>query len=237
MTQSPLPSFEALREAALRLPAATFLVTGPAVSLLLVGLVAALTALAARGRAPLQPGAAARPAPMPHDAFLTINIAQLCLFGTAKLYLIPRLPSVRWGAPTLWDTVVAAGAAMLMTDLLYWAWHRLLHTDLLWRRVHYVHHEVTAPGKVSDTYYEHPLEFFVGSTLTLLPLAVLPMHVAGLFLAVFLQALLGVAHHAGRDLPAALSARGHDLHHERCAGNYAQSFSLVDRLFGTAVRA
>jgi sterol desaturase/sphingolipid hydroxylase (fatty acid hydroxylase superfamily) len=224
----------ALREAALAAPWFMFAIVGPLVAFALVGLCAALTRLLGRGRPLLQPDAAPRSVPAIHALYLRINLVQLGSFGALKLYVIPRLPNIHWGAPTLLDTVVAAIAAILLTDLTYWAFHRLMHTELLWP-LHRVHHDVLAPRRASDTYDEHPLDFFVGSILTLLPLAIVPIHIAGLLAAVFVQTLLGIAHHSGRDLPGALGVRGHDLHHSGGHGNYALNFALVDHLCGTAV--
>lgn len=225
----------ALRDAGLAAPWYVFAVVGSLVALLLVGLCAALTRRLARGRALLQPDATPPVVPATHAWFLRINLVQLAGFGALKLALIPRLANVHWGAPTLLDVVVAPVAAILLTDVMYWVWHRMLHTDLLWQ-IHRVHHHVGAPRSASDTYYEHPIDFFVGSLVTLLPLAVLPIHILGLLAAVLAQTLLGIAHHSGRDLPGLLGARGHDLHHAGRAGNYAQNFGLVDHLFGTAIR-
>ncbi|MDF5756245.1 sterol desaturase family protein [Spongiactinospora sp. TRM90649] len=170
---------------------------------------------------------------------LAVNYTLLAGFAGATLYGMAHLPNVSWNQVTLLNTVVAAALVLLGNDLLYYSYHRLMHTDFFWYRLHYIHHEATSPGGLRDTFYEHPLDFFVGTLCAVLPLAVVPIHVSAAVTCLFLQTFLAVAYHSGHEIrvPVIFTARRHDDHHRYYRGNYAQNFALVDILFGTVIRA
>jgi sterol desaturase/sphingolipid hydroxylase (fatty acid hydroxylase superfamily) len=159
-------------------------------------------------------------------------------FGGTTLYGLAHLPNVSWGGATVVNTALAVVLVLLGNDLLYWAYHRLMHTDFFWYRLHYIHHESRSPGGLRDTFYEHPLDFFFGTLCAVLPLAIVPIHFAAAVTCLFLQTFLAVAYHSGHEIrvPAIFTARRHDDHHRYYRGNYAQNFALVDMLFGTMIR-
>jgi sterol desaturase/sphingolipid hydroxylase (fatty acid hydroxylase superfamily) len=169
---------------------------------------------------------------------LSINYTLLAGFAGTMLYGMAHLPNVSWGQVTVLNTVPAGVLALLGNDLLYYAYHRLMHTDFFWHRLHYIHHESTSPGGLRDTFYEHPLDFFIGTLCAVLPLAIVPIHVSAAVTCLFLQTFLAVAYHSGHEIrvPAIFTARRHDDHHRYYRGNYAQNFALVDMLFGTVIR-
>lgn len=169
---------------------------------------------------------------------LSINYTLLAGFAGTMLYGMAHLPNVSWGQVTVLNTVPAGVLVLLGNDLLYYAYHRLMHTDFFWHRLHYIHHESTSPGGLRDTFYEHPVDFFVGTLCAVLPLAIVPIHVSAAVTCLFLQTFLAVAYHSGHEIrvPAIFTARRHDDHHRYYRGNYAQNFALVDMLFGTVIR-
>jgi sterol desaturase/sphingolipid hydroxylase (fatty acid hydroxylase superfamily) len=138
---------------------------------------------------------------------------------------------------TVVNTALAVVLVMLGNDLLYYAYHRLMHTDFFWYRLHHIHHEAQSPGGLRDTFYEHPLDFFFGTLCAVLPLAIVPIHIAAAVTCLFLQTFLAVAYHSGHEIrvPKIFTARRHDDHHRFYRGNYAQNFALVDMLFGTMI--
>lgn len=169
---------------------------------------------------------------------LAVNYTLLAGFAGSMLYGMAHLPNMSWGQPTVFNTVLAGVLVLLGNDLLYYAYHRLMHTDFFWCRVHYLHHETTSPGDLRDTFYEHPPDFFFGTLCAVLPLTVVPIHVAAATTCLFLQAFLAIAYHSGHEIkvPGIFTARRHDDHHRYFRGNYAQNFALVDILFGTVIR-
>jgi sterol desaturase/sphingolipid hydroxylase (fatty acid hydroxylase superfamily) len=169
---------------------------------------------------------------------LTLNYTLLSGFAGVTLAFLAHGPTVYWTDVTLMNTVVAVVLVMLGNDVLYYAYHRLMHTDFFWNRMHYIHHEAVSPGGLSDTFYEHPVDFFAGTLCATLPLLVVPINIGAAVTCLFLQTFLAVAYHSGHEIrvPALFTARRHDDHHRYYRGNYAQNFAIVDLVFGTVIR-
>lgn len=148
---------------------------------------------------------------------------------------------------TLWSPVegwLPAVAMLGATALLYDAWfywgHRLLHTRPFWRW-HRGHHRAVAPTVWSSDAQS------LGETLILqgfLPAAaiLLPVPPLTLVLHRLLDHVNGQLGHAGFEWFAGPGARFpspmlcatfHDRHHERFTVNFANFFSIWDRLMGT----
>jgi len=169
---------------------------------------------------------------------LATNYTLLSGLAGATLYVLGHNANVSWGEVSVVNTVLAAVLVMLGNDVLYYAYHRLMHTDFFWRRLHYIHHEAVTPAGLHDTFYEHPVDFFVGTLCATAPLLIVPIHIATAMTCLFLQTFLALAYHSGHEIrvPAIFTARRHDDHHRYYRGNYAQNFALVDMLFGTVIR-
>ena len=169
---------------------------------------------------------------------LTVNYLLLSGFAGVTLFYLAHLANVSWSRPTVLNTVLAVVLVMLGNDLLYYAYHRMMHTDFFWNLVHHIHHEAQSPGGLRDTFYEHPMDFFIGTLCAVVPLAVVPIHISAAVTCLFLQTFLAVAYHSGHEIrvPALFTARRHDDHHRFYRGNYAQNFALVDILFGSVIR-
>ncbi len=137
------------------------------------------------------------------------------------------------------------GGLLLLNDLWFYGFHRLLHTRWAFTHLHSVHHRSVEVTPFSS-YSFHPLEgFLLGAWIYPVCLWVpiwLPMLAA-------LQAL-GLANnvmsHLGYELwPAWLvrvpglrwvnSATFHSLHHTRVNGNFGLMLRVWDRLLGTEV--
>ena len=124
----------------------------------------------------------------------------------------------------------------LLTDAgLYWA-HRTFHRPLLFRYIHRYHHRYTSPNAFTAMAM-HPLELATYQSIMLLPLFVLPVHVAGLVLVLVYQNYVALVDHSGIDLHSWLPwqppTRFHDDHHVYFHVNYGQNMGVWDRIFGT----
>jgi Delta7-sterol 5-desaturase len=133
-------------------------------------------------------------------------------------------------------SVATAVAYFVLTDgLLYWA-HRLLHRRALFRTIHRVHHRWTSPTAFTAAAM-HPLEFALYQAVTLAPLFVLPVHVAGVVAVLVYHNTVALIDHSGVDLrswiPWQPPARFHDDHHVYFHVNFGQTLGLWDRMFGT----
>ena len=169
---------------------------------------------------------------------LAVNYTLLSGFAGVTLYFLAHGHNVSWTEVSLTNTLLAVAIVMIGNDVLYYAYHRLMHTDFFWNRMHYIHHEAVSPGGLRDTFYEHPVDFFVGTLCATLPLLIVPINIAAAVTCLFLQTFLAVAYHSGHEIrvPAIFTARRHDDHHRYYRGNYAQNFALVDMVFGTVIR-
>eukprot|EP00041_Stephanoeca_diplocostata_P012869 m.217293 g.217293 ORF g.217293 m.217293 type:complete len:287 (-) comp19121_c0_seq1:218-1078(-) len=141
-------------------------------------------------------------------------------------------------------------------DAWFYATHRVLHANkLLFRWVHALHHERSAP-EAWDLFYMHPVEAAVTVLLPFLVVPrVLPCHWLLWECWVVKAVMIDCYGHCGFDahpfhpfkltpfswLPRLpwkrifLNAKHHDDHHRVMHGNYALYFNLWDNLCGTSV--
>jgi sterol desaturase/sphingolipid hydroxylase (fatty acid hydroxylase superfamily) len=188
---------------------------------------------------------ASRHQKVPADNTLTLDIGRTLLgtyvllvgFAGVTIYSLARLPNVSWDTVSFYNTILGIAGVLIGYDLLFWAYHRLAHTDFFWYRVHYIHHESRSPNDPRHTLYNHPLDFILGTLCALLPLTIVPIHIVAAIICLFLQTFLIIASHSGQQIrvPGLYNSRHHDDHHLHCWGNYAQNIALVDMLFGTLI--
>lgn len=124
----------------------------------------------------------------------------------------------------------------------YWL-HRCMHSKLLFKYVHKVHHASTNPSPWT-AYSFHPLEAFLEAMIVPLMAFTLPVHVSTLTSVMLFQIMYNVYGHLGFEvLPKGTSRHflgkyintgvAHNLHHSRFSGNYGLYFLFWDRLCGT----
>ncbi|XP_072984185.1 very-long-chain aldehyde decarbonylase GL1-8-like isoform X1 [Typha latifolia] len=131
----------------------------------------------------------------------------------------------------------------ILEDFVFYWGHRLLHTKLLYKHIHSVHHEYATPfGLTSE--YAHPAEILFLGFATFIGPALTGPHLFTLWLWMILRVLETVEAHCGYDLPWSPSnflplyggAEFHDYHHRVLytkSGNYSSTFIYMDWLFGT----
>lgn len=80
------------------------------------------------------------------------------------------------------DSVTAIGALFdmiwiyLCLDIGFYAAHKLLHTNLFYKRVHYIHHRETSPN-VWSSLYAHPVEMILSIILPIMLIPFIPVEV------------------------------------------------------------
>ncbi|KAJ3760905.1 hypothetical protein EV360DRAFT_80723 [Lentinula raphanica] len=133
---------------------------------------------------------------------------------------------------------------MFFEDLFHWAAHRALHTPILYKHIHKIHHKYSAPFGLAAE-YAHPAEVMIlgmgtlGGSLFLCLFT--EVHFISFFIWVILKLFQAIDAHSGYDFPWSLQhilpfwsgAEHHDFHHMAFTNNYSTSFRWWDRLFGT----
>lgn len=120
-------------------------------------------------------------------------------------------------------------------DTTFFLLHKLMHSSLLYKHIHKIHHEWKAPISVASV-YAHPLEHM---TTNFIPSIVGPMlmrsQICTQWLWLSSVIVSTVSDHSGYHLPFLKSSRFHDFHHahfNECFG----SCGVMDAIFGTDIK-
>ena len=181
--------------------------------------------------------------PQPWNEFKLSTV--LCLMFGAMLGGITVLTALGWtrmyanigdfGWTYFLGSIVLM--AVLHDSYYYWA-HRLMHSKLVFRHIHLVHHRFTNPTPFA-CYAFHPFEGVVEIAIIGLLLLLMPIHSLALAIYIVIQTVLNVISHLGYEFyPAWISrwfitSTHHSLHHAHFHGHYMLYFNAWDRLMGT----
>lgn len=124
----------------------------------------------------------------------------------------------------------------------YWL-HRMLHCKWGYEKIHYVHHEYTAPIGFAAP-YAHWAEIIILGLASFLGPLIVPGHMVTFWLWMILRQLEAVETHCGYEFPWSPSkfipfyggAIHHDYHHfvgGKSQSNFASVFTYCDYLYGT----
>ncbi|KAI5478209.1 hypothetical protein MNV49_005376 [Pseudohyphozyma bogoriensis] len=154
----------------------------------------------------------------------TVELPQIYLFH-------PMAESVgmkTWQVPfpSLWTIAWQILLFSVLEDAWHYWVHRLAHHRLLYKHVHKIHHEYSAPFGLAAE-YAHPVETLVlGAGTVLAPLGFCwasggGLHLVTMYLWIIFRLLQAVDSHSGYDFPWSLN---------NC---YSSSYTHLDWLFGT----
>ncbi|KJE94740.1 sterol desaturase [Capsaspora owczarzaki ATCC 30864] len=120
----------------------------------------------------------------------------------------------------------------VVEEIMFYYSHRLLHWGVLYKRIHKLHHEWTAPIGITAI-YAHPIEHLLSN---LIPVAAGPL-IMGSHLVVFwiwysLAIFVTCTVHSGYHLPFMPSSEFHDFHHLKFTNNFGV-LGFLDWLHGT----
>eukprot|EP00811_Abedinium_folium_P008223 NODE_17597_length_934_cov_11.562577.p1 GENE.NODE_17597_length_934_cov_11.562577~~NODE_17597_length_934_cov_11.562577.p1 ORF type:complete len:180 (+),score=44.04 NODE_17597_length_934_cov_11.562577:63-542(+) len=140
-----------------------------------------------------------------------------------------------WPAPR--EFLGECAAVICMYEVFFYYRHRLFHSAWLYKHVHKVHHEITAPTAIVVA-YQHPLEYLTQVLEIVLIEAMLSPRVSSTALRVLLFWTVPYMHHSGYEfkfdrLPGCVNmTRMHDFHHEAYTSCYGV-LGIMDKFHGT----
>ena len=148
-----------------------------------------------------------------------------------------------WGLrplPGIGGTVLSLVASLVLFDTWFYWFHRLIHTRLLYRRIHRWHHLTITPVVWSNNSDRLVDNLFLQS-YWLIAHMLIPIAPAALFAHKIYDQITGVIGHSGYEhggrwcLPPSplVGVTHHDQHHQFFHCNYATHFTWWDRAMGT----
>jgi methylsterol monooxygenase len=128
--------------------------------------------------------------------------------------------------PSFEKTVIDVAVCIIVDEIGFYYMHRLVHHKSLYKRIHKIHHEWTAPIAITAL-YAHPLEFFIGN---MLPAALGPLimnsHISVTWVWYFIAYLTTLTVHSGYHIPFFHSAEHHDFHH----ATFTECFGKIGKI-------
>ena len=174
---------------------------------------------------------------------ILFNISILLGVGIVGVFLLQDF--IAFELPTVWVFVWQLVLIFLIDDLYFYFYHSALHTKFLYKHIHKTHHRSTMPIPM-EYIFTHPLEWFFGAIGPFIGLVVIASFAEINIYAFWAMSALRNLHeldiHSGIKsskitslIPFYGTTEHHDLHHSKNKGNYASTFTLWDKVFGTEI--
>ena len=174
---------------------------------------------------------------------ILFNISILLGVGIVGVFLLQGF--IDFELPTVWVFVWQLVLIFLIDDLYFYFYHSALHTKFLYKHIHKTHHRSTMPIPM-EYIFTHPLEWFFGAIGPFIGLVVIASFAEINIYAFWAMSALRNLHeldiHSGIKsskitslIPFYGTTEHHDLHHSKNRGNYASTFTLWDKVFGTEI--
>ena len=174
---------------------------------------------------------------------ILFNISILLSVGIVGVFLLQDF--IDFGLPTVWVFTWQLVLIFLIDDLYFYFYHSALHTKFLYKHIHKTHHRSTMPIPM-EYIFTHPLEWFFGAIGPFIGLVVIASFAEINIYAFWAMSALRNLHeldiHSGIKsskitslIPFYGTTEHHDLHHSKNKGNYASTFTLWDKVFGTEI--
>lgn len=177
-----------------------------------------------------------------HMPLIFLNIGILCVITPVSLYFAQNFFLIQ--VPSIGIFLIQFALFIFLDDLGFYIWHRRLHENrYLLQKVHAIHHRVRFPAPL-EFIYVHPIEWVVGTTgilvAVLLIIAIYGQVNAYVFWSyITFRTLHELNIHSStrtlifKKIPFFGNVEYHDIHHLHARGNYASTFTYLDKIFGT----
>ncbi|KAL1955393.1 hypothetical protein VTO42DRAFT_8613 [Malbranchea cinnamomea] len=172
----------------------------------------------------------------------TVELPQIWFFHPLAQYFGL---SVSVPFPSLWTMAYQIAIFFVLEDTWHYFSHRAFHWGPLYKYVHKIHHQYSAPFGLAAE-YASPIEVMalgfgtVGCPILWCAITG-DLHIVTMYVWIILRLFQAIDAHSGYEFPWSLhhflpfwaGADHHDLHHEKFVGNYASSFRWWDYLLDT----
>ncbi|KAF8788705.1 Fatty acid hydroxylase domain-containing [Argiope bruennichi] len=134
--------------------------------------------------------------------------------------------------PTFRRIVLEIAFCVIMEEIGFYYFHRLLHLPRIYKHIHKIHHEWTSPIAITAIYC-HPVEHLLSNlTPALLGPLLLGSHMFTSWIWFSLALLSTLVSHCGFHFPFFPSPEAHDFHHLKFNENFGV-LGILDQLHGT----
>ena len=147
--------------------------------------------------------------------------------------------------PSPWTMTYQIAIFFVMEDTWHYFFHQALHWGPLYKAIHKIHHQYSAPFGLAAE-YASPIEVMIlGFGTVSCPILWCAftgnLHILTMYIWIVLRLSQAIDAHSGYEFPWSLhhflpfwaGADHHDLHHEKFIGNYSSSFRWWDYLLDT----
>ncbi len=136
---------------------------------------------------------------------------------------------------TMGPEILRLVLSLFLSDTFFYWLHRLLHTKILYKVAHKIHHRHKSAIAWSSFYF-HPIELVLTWFLVfLLPILLVRLHYITLMCYITILLLSLVKSHCGIDIYGLYSSKFHDMHHLKFVGNYGSDLGFWDKVVGTVI--
>jgi methylsterol monooxygenase len=174
----------------------------------------------------------------------TVELPQIYLFHPMAVSV--GMSTFEVPFPSLLTMAYQIAIFFVMEDAWHYGAHRFLHIKALYKHIHKLHHEFSAPFGLAAE-YAHPIEILVlgmgtvGGPLLWCWASGGNMHILTMYIWITLRLFQAVDAHSGYDFPWSLNkflpfwagADHHDYHHQAFNNCFSTSFRYLDTMFGT----
>jgi len=170
------------------------------------------------------------------NLFILIAVTGLGLYFFSD-YIIREFRNFSW-------TITEVMVVLLIDDVYFYFYHRLMHENkYIYRKIHKIHHRASTPFP-SEYLYTHPLEWMIGMIGPFIGIILLGgISIYSFWLLLIIRNVHELDIHSGlksnfliKYFPLSGTNEHHDLHHSILDGNYASSFTFLDKLFNTEIK-